>query len=145
MAGKGGRPKGGSAKHDTDDKSLPIVNSQTNSFADEFTDIDGIRDAIQEMLSGNLPNLKGWLTQIGTDNPEKALSIFKDFAEYVLPKQQRTDGNKDTQQPIIINFEPSSKANIKMEAPITIEAPQPKPQISKTKQTSLDELFRTIK
>jgi len=114
MAGRGGRPKGTIKSKDDYDKKMPVINSESK---DENLDKDDIRTAIHDMLSGNLGNLKDWLTNIGQENPEKALSIFKDFTEYVLPKQQRTDSKDDRTSPIVINFEPSSKANIQVEAP----------------------------
>jgi len=131
MAGKGGRPKGTIKKKDDYDKTMP-VNTAVNA-EEETSEKEDIRDAIHEMLSGNMSNLKDWLTNIGETNPERALSIFKDFAEYVLPKQQRTDSKDDRTSPIVINFEPSSKANIKVE--------QKEIPIKNTQKFSLDDLL----
>lgn len=119
MSGKGGRPKGGEAKQDTYNKELPV--NMTKGNADETNVVenltrDEIRNAIQEMLTGNVKNLPKWLEEIGKKDPKKAMDIFQNFAEYVLPKQQRADSKTDGSQPIIINFEPSSK-NIMPEIP----------------------------
>ena len=60
------------------------------------------------MLTGNLHNLPKWLEEIGDKDPLKALTIFKDFTEYVLPKQQRTDSKGDETAPVIINLSTAS-------------------------------------
>jgi hypothetical protein len=43
----------------------------------------------------------------------------------VLPKQQRTDSKQNGMNPIVINFEPSSKATVKVEDKREYHAPQP--------------------
>lgn len=103
------RPKGGSAKMG-DVGELPKNGDVEDTLSKLIESNDNIREAIQNMLEGNLPNLTLWLAKIGDDDPKKALDIFRDFSEYILPKQQRTDPKLSSQQPIIINFEPSSKA-----------------------------------
>lgn len=103
------RPKGGSAKMG-DVGELPKNGDVEDTLSKLIEGNDNIREAIQKMLEGNLPNLTLWLAKIGEDDPNKALGIFRDFSEYILPKQQRTDPKLSSQQPIIINFEPSSKA-----------------------------------
>lgn len=102
------RPKGGSAKIGNVGK-LPHGDI-ANELSSLIENNEGIREAIQNMLLGNLDNLSLWLKKIGEDDPKKALDIFRDFSEYILPKQQRTDPKLSSQQPIIINFEPSSNA-----------------------------------
>ena len=101
---------------------------------------DDIRNAIRDMLSGNLKNLPSWLEGIGESNPEKALSIFKDFAEYVLPKQQRTDSKDSAKAPFTIVFEPSSKANIKVSAPSSDILIQPQ-KVVPHKKSVIDDLL----
>ena len=134
MAGRGGRPKGTIKKSDDYDKVMPTNHTKSAPDVDSDEKND-IRDAISDMLTGNLSNLKDWLTQIGQGNPEKALAIFKDFTEYVLPKQQRTDSKDDRTSPIVINFEPSSKANIQADAPKDIPTPT-------TKKFNIDEFIK---
>lgn len=124
MSGKGGRPKGGSAKHDTYDKELPMNQSVSNT-SDEPKDEEDIRSAIHQALVGNMGNLSEWLTAIGEQDPVKAMTLFQSLAEYVLPKQQRTDSKQNGMNPIVINFEPSSKATVKVEDKREYHAPQP--------------------
>lgn len=119
MSGKGGRPKGGSAKVDNYEKWLPMNQSITNDKPKADTDFDesDIRSAIHDALVGNMGNLTDWLAQIGEADPVKAMTLFQSLAEYVLPKQQRTDSKQSGVNPIIINFEPSSKAVMPTETP----------------------------
>lgn len=129
------RPKGGAAikTYDYGTKQAPVKPITKPKKPVVATDpTDGIRDAIQGMLDDNIGNLSNWLTQIGLENPEKAMGLFKDFAEYVLPKKQRSGEDADTQKPVIINFERAS----------TMVKNQPKaPITSHDTQTSLDELL----
>lgn len=107
---KGGRPKGGAAIKKENVTPMSITESliETPVSNDEGTK-DSIKNAINEMLIGNLKNLATWLEDLGKDDPVKALTLFKDFSEYILPKQQRTDSKQDGTNPIMINFEPASK------------------------------------
>jgi hypothetical protein len=139
MSGKGGRPKGGSAKHDTYDKELPMNQSVKNT-TDEPKDEEDIRSAIHQALVGNMGNLTGWLTAIGKEDPVKAMTLFQSLAEYVLPKQQRTDSKQNGMNPIIINFEPSSKASVKVEDKREYHAPQPT-QSSTPKKFNLNDII----
>jgi hypothetical protein len=123
------RPKGGSAKMGNVGE-LPHGDSK-DALNELIENNDGIRDAIQNMLVGNLDNLTIWLKNIGDNDPKKALDIFRDFSEYILPKQQRTDPKLTSQQPIIINFEPSSNAALPQQKTMDniTEAPQLKRNI----------------
>lgn len=108
---KGGRPKGGAAIKKENVTPMSITESliETPVSNEEDGTKDSIKNAINEMLTGNLKNLPIWLENIGNDDPVKALTLFKDFSEYILPKQQRTDSKQDGTKPITINFEPASK------------------------------------
>lgn len=115
MSGKGGRPKGEIKKKEIFNKEIPIVESSNVEYTtkpavqEELPDQkESIREAISEMLSQNLKNLPMWLEGIGESNPEKALGIFKDMAEYILPKQQRESGAGGNSAPFNIIFQPSS-------------------------------------
>jgi len=127
-----GRPKGSIKKKEVYSKKLP-ENAVPYDDTEESSDKDDIIYSINDMLSGNKRHLKIWLTKIGVDNPEKALSIYKDFLEYIVPKQQRTDPKNGNTQPINIIFEPASKAQIKVEQPVNHQA-GPKTSV-------IDELF----
>ena len=113
MSGLGGRPKGDGIRKDEGYKEVkPITTTTTNKKkAKENDATDDIRNAIQEMLTGSLPFLPGWLEQIGQENPERAMALFINFAEYVLPKQQRTDNKGENASPVVVNFELSSALN----------------------------------
>jgi len=136
MGSYGGRPKGGSYKKSIDyNKPKAELNiEKSESDNDENPISDNIRDAIQNMLTDNTINLSTWLTAIGDQDPQKALALFKDFAEYVVPKQQRTDNKADNQQPVVVNFLRSS--DLKAQEAKQTETVTLKPSI-------LDDLFRT--
>ncbi len=130
MSGLGGRPKGGSVKKDDGyDKNIASEKPIVKKDADDSTK-ENIRDAIQEMLTQNLANLPHWLSEIGENDPKKALDIFKEFAEYVVPKQQRTDNKNEGVSGINIVFAPSSQIR---------KEPEPK------KKISIDEFVPTNK
>ncbi|WP_437396639.1 hypothetical protein [Flagellimonas lutimaris] len=50
-----------------------------------------IRDSFQKLIEGKLPKLSKWLDEVAKDNPEKALDIIAKYAEFVLPKLQRSE------------------------------------------------------
>jgi hypothetical protein len=134
MAGKGGRPKGGAAITKNYDQSSLNVNDDLVDDDSEVNDEkDSIRDAIGDMLTGNLHNLQKWLEEIGDKDPLKALTIFKDFTEYVLPKQQRTDSKGDETAPVIINLSTASSM------PKSIEEKEEK--YIKPKKSVIDEIL----
>lgn len=119
------RPKGGSAKHDKDtEKVLPtsIENKEDESLSDK----EGIRDAINEMLQANMKNLPKWLEEIGQNDPMKALNMFQAFAEYVLPKQQRTDNKESKDNAVTVVFDVASNHVAKQYTPPSDSAPKKK-------------------
>ena len=109
QSGRGGRPNR-PIRHDSG-----IVDSDDKGGIEELTPDDDIhrveeieadiREEIRLALVENLPNIKGWITAVGIDDPKGALSIMKDYIEFVLPKLQRTDSKMDSANPVILNFE----------------------------------------
>lgn len=108
MSGRGGRPKGDGVKHN---KATPLldVEETTDSEVPELYQDEKVKSEIENMLKSNLGNLAKWLEKVGEKNPKGALDIFRDFAEYILPKQQRTDNKGDVDGKIVINIIPSSQ------------------------------------
>jgi hypothetical protein len=133
---KGNRPRNGVKRKDDYDKILPsdLGKSIEQELPEEK---DTIREAISEMLTGNLGNLTAWLTKLGETNPEKALTIFNSFAEFVMPKQQREGGKSEDIVPITINFEPASNR------PIPAKKDKPEQPITSIKKFSLDDIIRS--
>lgn len=131
-----GRPRGGSALHEKkdDDKSIE-PNIITTPEPEPSSDKEEIREAISVMLSQNLKNLPQWLEEIGKSDPTKALGIFKDFAEYVLPKQQRTDSKQGSDQAVTVVFDFASTEDKKEHRTEINIATKPK------KNNLLDELL----
>jgi hypothetical protein len=75
---------------------------------EEFADVesaDDIREAYRKILIKNIANIGIWIERVGYRNPARALQIFKDLSEFVLPKLQRTDSNIDSVNPVQVSFE----------------------------------------
>ena len=101
----GGRPPGSkNIKHNTH-KATPIEQPIFTESAEAIGETDDIREAIRGALIKNIPNVGKWLEDIAADDPKGALTMFRDFAEFVLPKLMRTDSKIDPSSPINIVFE----------------------------------------
>ncbi len=50
-----------------------------------------IKEAFEMIVDNNLSNIDEWIKNIADDNPEKAINIILKFAEYVLPKLNKTE------------------------------------------------------
>ena len=45
-----------------------------------------IRSALAELAHGNVDKVQGWLDQVGAQNPARAVELFMELAQFVLPK-----------------------------------------------------------
>jgi len=64
-----------------------------------------IRNAFQLLLENNLDNMKVWLSDVASEDPERALEIMLKMAEYIVPKLSRTEVKADiTDKSIVINL-----------------------------------------
>ena len=72
-----------------------------------------IRNAFQLLVESNLDNMKTWLSDVASEDPERALEIILKMSEYIVPKLSRTEIKADvTDKSIIINLKPLDvKAN----------------------------------
>ena len=72
-----------------------------------------IRNAFQLLVESNLDNMKIWLSDVASEDPERALEIIMKMSEYIVPKLSRTEIKADvTDKSIIINLKPLDvKAN----------------------------------
>ena len=102
--GLGGRPKGSGPRHEKA-SSEPVVVDSTITGVEDVVEIDDIRESIRKVLNKNASKLEGWLEQIGQDDPLKALTLYKDLAEFIVPKLQRSDSKVDPSSPVQIHFE----------------------------------------
>ena len=50
-----------------------------------------IKEAFELIVDNNLSNIDEWIKKIADDNPEKAINTILKFAEYVLPKLNKTE------------------------------------------------------
>jgi len=72
-------------------------NSETASKAGKKSkrgpdsDTKKLRQAIGTFLDNNSERIEEWMDQVAKEDPKEALKIFKDMAEYALPKLQRTE------------------------------------------------------
>jgi hypothetical protein len=103
ISGLGGRPTGQGVRHKAYQNHDP---EQTDVPTDNIPDeLDDIREEIRKALVGNLPMISKWFELIGRDDPKGALTMFRDFTEFVLPKLQRTDSKIDPSSPVQLVFE----------------------------------------
>jgi hypothetical protein len=56
---------------------------------------DRARQAIAQFCESNSERMQGWLDDVATDDPYKALMIVKDLLEYHVPKLSRSDNTVD--------------------------------------------------
>jgi hypothetical protein len=63
-----------------------------------------LREAYRLLAESNIDNLEKWLKQVAQDNPEKALKLFIDLSEYIIPKLNRSEivQEKESEKTIII-------------------------------------------
>lgn len=54
-----------------------------------------IRNAFQLIIDNNLNNIDKWLNKIAETNPEKAITIILNISEYVLPKLNKVEIEKN--------------------------------------------------
>lgn len=107
-SGLGGRPKGDGVRHTTSHRQQePDIEELSPDDAihrDEEIE-DDIREAIRVAVTSNMKNISKWIKQVGEDDPKGALTMMKDYIEFVLPKLQRTDSKLDSSNPIELKFE----------------------------------------
>lgn len=101
-SGTGGRPNKDVRHTNHDTRLAPDGHTITK---EELEQDDDIRETIRLALVKNLPNVSTWLEKVGDDDPKGALTMFRDFTEFVLPKLQRTDSKLDSSNPVQVIFE----------------------------------------
>jgi len=107
-SGNGGRPTGNGVRHSTSHKQQPtdIDYVTPDEEIEENLEIeDDIRKSIRQAVVKNLKNIPDWIESVGETDPKGALTIMKDYIEFVLPKLMRTDSKIDTENPIQLKFE----------------------------------------
>lgn len=48
-----------------------------------------VREALSDLVTGNLPRLQEWLDRVAKHNPKAALEIYVKLVEFVVPKLAR--------------------------------------------------------
>ncbi len=63
-----------------------------------------IREAYQELVEGNLSNIKKWLDEIAEKDPAKALDFMLKLSEYIVPKLKAVEltSNINDNRPMIV-------------------------------------------
>jgi len=59
-----------------------------------------IREAFTRLVEHNLDNMTEWLEKVAKNNPEKALTIINQMAEYTTPKLARVENKIETDEQI---------------------------------------------
>lgn len=106
--GKGGRPRGNGVRHSTShvhkEGDIQVVTPDEAIAREEEIEFD-IRETIRTALVDNQNKLSKALSDVADLDPKAFLSSYKDYAEFILPKLQRTDSKLDSTNPIQINYE----------------------------------------
>lgn len=71
-----------------------------------------VREAFQELISGNLDSMNEWIEQVANDNPAKALELLLKMSDFILPRLNRVEVDQPDEQ---------KKVNIPIEAWINPE------------------------
>lgn len=71
-----------------------------------------VREAFQELISGNLDSMNEWIEQVAKDNPAKALELLLKMSDFILPRLNRVEMDQSDEQ---------NKVNIPVEAWINPE------------------------
>ena len=50
-----------------------------------------IKEAYQNIIEDNLPNVTAWLNDVAESNPAKALEFILKLSEFILPKMKATE------------------------------------------------------
>lgn len=103
ISGLGGRPNQQIRHNVTEKETSSTV--EPMSEKDDISPDDDIREAIRKLLTDNTAMLIPWLKSVGAENPSRALSLYKDLVEFVVPRLQRADGKIDPSSPVQIIFE----------------------------------------
>jgi len=112
-SGLGGRPKGSGPRHNKKKVSDILPDAIFTETEDEIT--DDIRESIRDALISNIKNIKGWLEAIGQEDPKGAMTLWKDLAEFIVPKLQRSDSKIDPSAPVQLHFESIDGHKARME------------------------------
>jgi hypothetical protein len=62
-----------------------------------------VREAFKNLLELNVPNMTKWIEQIAEIDPNKAMTLLLNMAEYHIPKLARVDNlqlNPDDNEPL---------------------------------------------
>jgi len=106
--GRGGRPTGEGVRHTTShihrEGEIKVVTPDEAIARDEEIEFD-IRETIRTALVENQNHLSTALANVAELDPKAFLTAYKDYAEFILPKLQRTDSKLDSSNPIEINYE----------------------------------------
>lgn len=106
--GRGGRPTGGGVRHSTShvqqDSEIETITPDAAIAREEEIEFD-IRETIRTALVANQNHLSTALALVATQDPKAFLTAYKDYAEFILPKLQRTDSKLDSANPIELKFE----------------------------------------
>ena len=68
-------------------------------------DTELIREAISDIVAGNIENIQKWLDDIAGDDPSKAMNLLLQLMEYKIPKLSRTELVGDKENPLEIGID----------------------------------------
>lgn len=70
-----------------------------------------VREALAELVAGNLPRLQEWLDRLATHNPKAAFEVYVKLLEFCVPKLTRmtVEQPAEPQEIIVCWGEPTDK------------------------------------
>jgi hypothetical protein len=83
-----------------------------------------VRDDMREFLLHNSKDIQVLFDRVAQKNPAKALDIYKDMAEFVIPRLQRSDSKIERAAPIQVIFQTNSQNILNVS---NIQIPDDKP------------------
>ena len=63
------------------------------------------REAFKKFVEDNTSKFQGWIDRVAADDPEKALKLVIDTAEYILPKLSRTELKAEVKEVDAMDFD----------------------------------------
>lgn len=101
LGGKPNRP----VRHTTSNVNEVVPEVTVTHSTEAVIEEEDIREDIRKALMFNAKYIITSLEKLGEEDHKAFLTAYKDYAEFILPKLQRTDSKLDTASPLQLNLE----------------------------------------
>lgn len=65
-------------------------------------DTEVIREAISDLVAGNIEKVQEWLDRVAEEDPKGAITLLTQLMEYKIPKLSRTELAGDKDNPVSV-------------------------------------------